>query len=96
MIELLNFISHLITLYTYVVIGAIIMSFMLAFNVINARNQMVQSIWNVLNVLTEPLFTPIRRYLPDFGAIDLSPVVLLLGLYFVQSVVIPNVAKIFI
>lgn len=96
MLELLNFISYLITLYTYIVFAAIIMSFLLVFNVINGRNQMVQSIWNLLNLLTEPLFTPIRRYLPDFGAIDLSPVVLLLGLYFIQSVILPNIAKIFI
>jgi YggT family protein len=43
--------------------------------------------------LTEPLLGPIRRALPDFGAIDLSPVVLLLGLYFIQSVVLTNLAR---
>ena len=86
MLELLNFISTLISLYTYVIFGAVIMSFLLVFNVINARNTIVQSVWNV----------PIRRFLPDFGAIDMSPVVVLLGLYFIQSVVLPNIAKIFL
>ncbi len=93
MIELLYFINYVITLYSYVVFAAVIMSFLLVFNVINARNSVVQAIWNTLNALTEPLLGPIRRALPDFGAIDLSPVVLLLGLYFIQSVVIPNLAK---
>jgi len=93
MIELLYFINYVINLYSYVVFAAVIMSFLLVFNVINARNQVVQTIWTVLNALTEPLLGPIRRALPDFGPIDLSPVVLLLGLDFIQSVVIPNLAK---
>lgn len=96
MIELLSFISTLISLYTYVIFGAVIMSFLLVFNVINPRNNIVQAVWNALNVLTEPVFMPIRRFLPDFGAIDMSPVVVLLGLYFIQSVVLPNLAKIFL
>jgi YggT family protein len=96
MLELLSFISYLITLYTYVVFAAVIMSLLLAFNVINARNPFVQQIWYALNAVTEPLLGPIRRALPDLGAIDISPVVLLLGCYFIQSVVLPNLAKAFI
>jgi YggT family protein len=96
MLEFLSFINYVINLYSYVVFATVIMSFLLAFNVINPRNQVVQIIWNALTALTEPLLAPIRRALPDFGPIDLSPVVLLLGLYFIQSVVITNVAKAFI
>ncbi len=80
--DLLNFINYVINLYSYVVFAAVIMSFLLAFNVINPRNAVVQTIWTTLTALTEPLHGPIRPALPDFGAIDLSPVVLLLGLYF--------------
>lgn len=93
MLELLSFINYVINLYSYVVFAAVIMSFLLAFNVINPRNSVVQTIWTTLTALTEPLLGPIRRALPDFGAIDLSPVVLLLGLYFIQSVVLTNIAR---
>lgn len=93
MIELLGFISYLITLYTYVVIAAVILSWLIGFNVINFQNPFVRSLWQAVNAVTEPLLAPIRRLLPNMGGLDLSPIVLLLGCYFIQSVVIPNIAK---
>lgn len=94
MLELLGFISYLITLYTYVIIAGVIMSWLMAFGVINAYNPMVRSIWQGLNAVTEPLLGPIRRMLPNMGGIDISPIILLLGCYFIQSVILPNVAKV--
>jgi YggT family protein len=96
MLELLNFISYLITLYTYVVIASVILSWLLAFNVINGYNPFVRSLWNGLRAVTEPLLMPIRRMLPDLGGIDISPVILLLACFFVQSVILPNIAKLFV
>jgi YggT family protein len=93
MLELLGFISYLIQLYTYVIIAGVIMSWLMAFGVINAYNPMVRSIWQALNAVTEPLLAPIRRMLPNMGGIDVSPVVLLLACYFVQAVILPNIAK---
>ena len=93
MLELLNFISYLITLYTYVVIASVILSWLLAFNVINGYNPFVRSLWNGLRAVTEPVLAPIRRMLPDLGGIDISPVILLLLCFFVQSVILPNIAK---
>ena len=93
MIELLGFISYLITLYTYIVIAGVVLSWLIGFNVINAHNPFVRSLWQALNAVTEPLLRPIRRLLPDLGAIDISPVVLLLACFFVQAVVLPNIAK---
>lgn len=93
MIELLAFISYLITLYTYVVIAVVIMGWLLAFNVINGRNPFVDSIWRALNAVTEPLLRPIRNATPDLGAVDISPIILLLLCFFIQSVVLPNIAK---
>lgn len=93
MYELLGFISYLITLYTYVVIAGVVLSWLMGFGIINPHNDMVRSIWYALNAVTEPLLRPIRRMLPNLGAIDISPVVLLLALFFIQSVVIPNIAK---
>ena len=93
MLELLSFISYLITLYIYVIIASAVMSWLIAFNVVNLYNPLVRSIWQALNAFTEPLQRPIRRMLPDMGGVDISPIVLILGCVFVQSVVLPNVAK---
>ncbi|NOT71995.1 MAG: YggT family protein [Hyphomicrobium sp.] len=94
MIELLGFISYLITLYTYVVIASVILSWLMAFGVINSYNPMVRSIWQGLHAVTEPLLGPIRRMLPNMGGIDISPIILLLGCFFIQSVILPNLAKV--
>jgi YggT family protein len=93
MLELLGFISSLITLYIYVIIASAVMSWLIAFNVINPYNSFVRSLWQGLNALTEPLLRPIRRRMPDLGGIDISPVVLILACAFVQTVLLPNVAK---
>jgi YggT family protein len=96
MIEFLGFISYLITLYTYIVIANVILSWLMAFGVVNPYNPTVRAIWQALNALVEPLLRPIRNILPNMGAVDLSPIVLLLGCFFIQSVVLPNIAKLFV
>jgi YggT family protein len=93
MIELLSFISYIITLYIYIIFAGVVMSWLIAFNVVNAHNPFVRSLWQALNALTEPLMRPIRRRLPDLGGLDISPMVLILGCLFVQWVVLPNIAK---
>ena len=93
---LLEFISYLITLYTYVVIANVILSWLMAFGVVNPYNSTVRTIWGALNALVEPVLRPIRNRLPNFGAIDLSPIVLLLVCFFLQGlihrVLIPSLA----
>ena len=74
-------------------IASVVLSWLMAFNVVNPHNQFVRTLWNAFNAVTEPLLRPIRRLLPDLGGIDISPIILLLGCYFVQSVVLPNIAK---
>ena len=93
MIELLSFINLVINLYIWIIIAGAIMSWLIAFNVINPYNQFVRSVWMGLNALTEPLLRPIRRFLPDLGGIDISPMVLILICWFIQIVVLPNLAK---
>ena len=93
MIELLSFISYLIDLYKYIIIAAVILSWLMAFGVINPYNRFVRSLAEALAAVTEPLLRPIRRALPDMGGLDLSPLVLLLGLIFIQIVILPNIAK---
>ncbi len=96
MLELLGFLSYLITLYTYVIIASVILSWLMAFGVVNPYNRFVGALDQAFRAVTEPLLRPIRNALPDFGGIDFSPLVLLLGCFFVQSVVLPNVAKLFL
>jgi YggT family protein len=75
-------------LYEYVVVAMVIMSWLIGFNVVNIRNDVVRSIWTMLNALTEPLLAPIRRVLPSLGSIDISPIILFLGIEFVQRVLV--------
>lgn len=88
MIPLLNFIAMVITLYMWIIIISAILSWLIAFNVINRHNQFVYMIADSLNKLTEPALRPIRRNIPDLGGLDISPVILILGLIFLRDVVI--------
>jgi YggT family protein len=85
MYSLLALISTVIQIYIYVLIGTAVLSWLIAFNVVNTRNQAVAMIADVLWRLTEPVLAPIRRILPNFGGLDLSPVVLILLLFFARS-----------
>lgn len=87
--------NAVIQLYVFVLIVSVIMSWLIAFNVINPYNQFVRALWQGLNALTEPVLRPIRRLLPDLGGIDISPLVLILICFFIQSVVLTNLAKLF-
>ncbi len=72
-------------IYFWVILATVIMSWLIAFNVINGSNHpYVRQIGYALRVLTEPLLGPIRRMLPNLGGIDISPIVLLIGLQFVR------------
>jgi YggT family protein len=71
-------------LYVFVIFVSVILSWLLAFNVLNRHNQFVDAIWRSCNALTEPALAPIRRMLPNLGGIDISPIVLLIGVNAVQ------------
>jgi YggT family protein len=96
MIELLQFISYLLTLYVYILIASAILSWLIAFNVVNPRNQFVAMLGEFLYRITEPVLRPIRNMLPNLGGIDISPIVVILIIVFIQSVVLPNIAKLLI
>jgi YggT family protein len=91
--ELLGFISYLLTLYSYIIIASVVLSWLTAFNVVNPYNPVVRSLGQFFNAVTEPLLRPIRRMMPDLGGVDISPVILLLGIFFIQSVLLPNIAR---
>lgn len=74
-------------LYVWVLIAAAVMSWLVAFGVVNMRNDAVRTIWNALNQMTEPVLRPLRNILPNLGGIDISPIVLLLIIFFIQRVI---------
>ena len=85
MIALLSTLSMLLTLVWWVFLAMIVMSWLISFNVINTRNQFVAGLWRVLNQITEPILRPIRRVIPPMGGLDLSPIVVFVILFFLQS-----------
>jgi YggT family protein len=76
--------NAVINLYTFVIIVSVVMSWLIGFNVINRHNQLVQAIWSTCQALTEPLLRPIRNVLPNMGGIDISPIILILGVNALQ------------
>jgi len=75
-----------IELYMWVIIIGVILSWLVAFNVINTQNRFVYMVGDFTHRATEPLLGPIRRALPNFGGLDISPLVLILGLIFLKGV----------
>ena len=90
---LLKLILAAINIYWWIVMLAVVFSWLFAFNVINSRNTFVNSIGNALFQLTEPVFRPIRRLLPDLGGVDVSPIIVLLLLYFLTEFISTTVAR---
>ncbi|MEA4838247.1 MAG: YggT family protein [Rhodospirillaceae bacterium] len=86
LIPLFKVVSIAIELYIYALIAQAILSWLVTFNVVNTQNRFVYSLFDVLGRLTEPALRPIRRFLPNLGNIDISPVILILVLIFLQSV----------
>ena len=72
---------------TYILIASAILSWLIGFDVVNRRNDLVNTVWSTLNAITEPVLRPIRKLLPNTGGIDLSPVVALLGIFFIERVI---------
>lgn len=96
MIALFQTIDLALNLYTWVLIISAIFSWLYAFNVINSSNQVVNTIGTMLYNLTEPALRPIRRFMPNLGGIDISPVILLLIIFFIRSLMWTTIAPIFI
>ena len=82
--SVLDVVMLALDLYVWILIASAVLSWLIAFNVINTRNQFVVSVWDFLHRVTEPALRPIRNLLPDMGGIDLSPLILILGIMLVQ------------
>jgi YggT family protein len=84
-LTVVGLIESLIGLYILIIFLAVIASWLVALNVVNARNQFVRACLQLLDALTEPVFRPIRRVIPSVGGFDLSPVVVLIILYTIRA-----------
>lgn len=78
MLAVFQILQMILDVVWWIIIVQAILSWLIAFNVINTHSEFVRSVWTALQRMTEPLYRPIRRILPDFGALDLSPLVVLL------------------
>ncbi|WP_338610782.1 YggT family protein [Pelagibacterium nitratireducens] len=88
MFGLLQFVDVVLGLVIFIMIAQVIMSWLLAFNILNMSNQFVATVANLLWQLTNPLLAPIRRFVPSFGGLDISPIVLFLAIYFIRLVIL--------
>jgi YggT family protein len=81
-------IRELLWIYIYIVIASVVFSWLIVFNVVNTRNQVVNSIGRFLYVATEPVLGRIRAFMPNLGGLDLSPMILILGLIFLDRLIV--------
>ncbi len=84
MIAIFYLVLQLLKLYSYVVIANVIISWLIAFNILNTSNRFVYSILVFTYKLADPIYNKIRRFLPNLGAFDISPIILLLLLWFIE------------
>ncbi len=88
---LADFIHAVISTYIYLLIAAALISWLVALNVINTHNRFVFALVSFLYRVTDPALRPIRRILPNLGGIDISPVILILLLYFIRDLIVDNI-----
>jgi len=79
---------YLLSILSWIVIAQVILSWLIAFNVINLQSGFVRSLVDLIDRITRPLYRPIRRIMPDMGGLDLSPFVLLVTIYILQRVLV--------
>ena len=84
MIAIFYLTLQILKIYSYVVIANVIISWLVAFNVLNTQNRFVYSILELTYILTEPFLNRIRRFLPNLGSLDISPIILLLLIWFIE------------
>jgi YggT family protein len=86
----LGIISYLLSILSTIIIVQFVMSILISFNVINTYNDFVAGLWRALTVLTDPVYKPIRKIMPDLGGIDFSPAVVLILINILQRFILPS------
>ena len=92
---LIDIVGYLINIIVVLVIVQFVLSLLISFNVVNMHNQFVSAIWTAINALLDPILRPIRRIMPDTGAIDFSPMVLIIGLVILQKILTGVAASVY-
>jgi len=92
MLSLIQILLLVLDILWFFLIAHVIMSWLINFQVLNVRQQLVGQIWYMLNRILEPIYAPVRRVLPNMGGIDLAPLVVLVGIYAVRIILINNIS----
>jgi YGGT family. len=90
MLSIIQILLLILDVIWFIMIVHIIMSWLISFQVLNLGQQFVAQLWYGLNRLLEPIYGPIRRFLPDMGGLDLAPLVALIGVYALRIIIINN------
>jgi YggT family protein len=85
MLSILSLIDLILNIYWWILIAVVVMSWLIGFNIINGQNNIVRQVRYALYRLTEPVLGPIRRFIPDLGGLDFSPLVALIAIWFIRS-----------
>lgn len=93
MLMVLQLIKLVLDVAFFIMIAHIIMSWLITFNVLNLRQPIVSSLWDGLNRLLEPVYGPIRRFMPNTGALDLAPLVAFVALIAARDIILPGIAR---
>ena len=90
LLAVFDIVIMLLWVLSWIIIGQAILSWLVAFNVINTHNDFVRTLLQALDRITAPLYRPIRKIMPDLGALDLSPLVVLLLIYIIDGILLPQ------
>jgi YggT family protein len=85
---ILDVLLVVLNLYWWIIIASAVLSWLIAFNVVNTRNDVVRAVWDFINRITEPVLRPIRSVLPNLGGIDVSPIIVLLIILLIQRIIL--------
>ena len=92
----LDIVLIVLDLYVWLLIASAILSWLIAFNVVNTRNQFVAAVAEFLYRITEPVLAPIRSFMPNLGGLDISPIILILIIILIQKLIASNLLPYFI
>ena len=95
MYAIFQLLDSLISLYLWCLFIFVILSWFINFGIVNTQNRFIYLLMDFLYKITEPALRPIRRFVPNFGGIDISPIILVLGLIFVRNLIMVDLVKMF-
>ena len=95
MYAIFQLLDSLISLYLWCLFIFVILSWLVNFGIVNTQNRFIYLLMDFLYKITEPALRPIRRFVPNFGGIDISPIILVLGLIFVRNLIMVDLVKMF-